>query len=396
MVNSGCFSGIYWRLPMKLVLSLLAVFGFPALAWSEGGAPSPARMPAPSAPSVQTAPAAAVPPAVQPSPTPSVDLKHAPKIFSAKPNFDFKNVDEGPDIIHEFRIVNKGNRPLTITNVGTSCGCTAAVLKKVGSKKDEAATLPVEIPAGGKGTIKATYHTSGRPGHATKIITISSNDPVNAAYQLKLDMTVVRDIDVQPDRVYLYGIHYKQPHETTVTVKGKPDMPLSILSVESVNKVVSVTSVSPILNDPDKREGVTIVVNLPVTQAIGTFTDEILVKTDNPKKPEVRIQVLGEVTGRVQFNPKNFTFTPNQEAPVTVQFTVDPPKGFEVRGVESTKHLTRPYIKKTRGGNGLDLYSLIVSVVKNLPKDSDGKDQIIVRTNDPDQEKIFFDVQAQK
>lgn len=351
-------------------------------------------MPAPGVQAAQAVQALQAAPA-PPSPTPTVDLKHAPKIAAAHPNFDFKNVDEGPDIIHEFHIVNKGRAPLKITNVGTSCGCTAAVLKKQGAK-DEAATLPVEIPAGGRGTIKATYHTNGRPGHATKIITITSNDPVNPGFQLKLDMTVVRDVDVQPDRVYLYGIHYRQPHETTVTIKGKPGMPLSILSAESVNKVVTISSVTPLNDAAEKRSGATIVVDLPVTQAIGPFTDDILVKTDNAKKPEVHIQVLGEVTGRVQYNPKNFNFAPNQQAPVTVQFNVDPPKGFEVRGVESVKHLTRPYIQKTRGMNGMDLYSLVVSVVKNLPKDSDGKDQVIVTTNDADQGKIVFEVQAQK
>ena len=156
------------------------------------------------------------------------------------------------------------------------------------------------------------------------------------------------------------------------------------------------TSVAPFKDEAAKQSGATIILNLPATQPIGSFSDEILVKTDNEKKPEIRIQVLGEVTGRVQYNPKNFTFLPNQEAPVTVQFTVDPPKGFEIRDVQSVKHLARPHIVKTRGANGTDQYSLVVSVVKNLPKDSDGKDQIIVRTNDPDQEKLLFDVQAQK
>ena len=204
---------------MKWLLSLLVVLGFPILALAEGGNPNPvpARVPAPGPPAAQAVSALQAAQAAQavavPSPTPTVDLRRAPKIFCAHPNWDFKTVDEGPDIIHEFHLVNKGAGPLTITNVGTSCGCTAAVLKKLGTKKDEAATLPVEIHAGVRFTIKATYHTSGRPGHATKIITVSSNDPVNAGYQLKLDMTVVRDIDVQPERVYLYNIHYKEPHE---------------------------------------------------------------------------------------------------------------------------------------------------------------------------------------
>ncbi|HEY5037863.1 MAG TPA: DUF1573 domain-containing protein, partial [bacterium] len=156
--------------------------------------------------SVQTA--AVAPTVVLPTPTATVNPLTAPKIFCAHPNFDFGNVDEGPDIIHEFYLRNKGKSTLKITNVGTSCGCTAAVVKKLGTK-DEAATLPAEISPGGRGVIKATYHTSGRPGHATKFITVSSNDPANANFQLKLDMTVTREVDSQPDRIYLYGVQYK-------------------------------------------------------------------------------------------------------------------------------------------------------------------------------------------
>src|SRR5579872_760882 len=149
---------------MKFYLSLLLLFPLPGFVYSQ-------------------TPGAAMPNPVLPTATATPNLAMAPKIFSAKPNFDFHDVDEGPDITHEFKIRNKGKSPLKITNVGTSCGCTAAVLKKLGTKKDEAATLPVEIPAGGRGTIKATYHTQNRPGHATKIITISSNDPANPNFQ---------------------------------------------------------------------------------------------------------------------------------------------------------------------------------------------------------------------
>ena len=80
---------------------------------------------------------------VVPAPTPTVSAADAPKIFFKETEFHFGNVDEGPDITHEFIFRNRGKSTLHINNVGTSCGCTAAT---VGDKKDY---LPGE-----KGVIK--------------------------------------------------------------------------------------------------------------------------------------------------------------------------------------------------------------------------------------------------
>jgi len=357
-------------------------------------------------------PGALVPTPAPPTPTPTVDLKKAPKITCAKPNYDFGEVLEGPDINHNFHFINKGKSNLKVTNVGTSCGCTAAVVasKHPLSAEDQAAGLKAVIPPGGSGTIKATYHTQGRPGHATKIITVSTNDPTNPGYQMKLDMTVVREIDLQPDRLYLYGTKFKEEKKSSIKVLGRAGVKMHVLSVESSSKVVTVTGVAPVTEivpastptpgqpapKEQKRYGANIDVLLPATQPIGSFTDELTIKTDNPKKPEVKVSIMGEVVGRVQYNPKNISFSPHQDTPVTIQLTADPAKGFEIRGVKSNKHLARPSIRTTTSPDGNKQYSLVVSVVKEVPKDSDGKDQVIVSTNDKDQPEISIDVQANK
>lgn len=374
---------------MKHYLFLLTFFSLPLLASADAVSNA-----APGDPAAASA-------VVIPTPTPTVNAALAPRISVTHPKFDFGNVEEGPDITHNFRFHNTGKSTLTITNVGTSCGCTAAVM----DDKHKS------VPPGGFGIIKATYHTSGRPGHATKIITVSSNDPVNPNFQMQLDMTVTREIDIQPDRLYFYNVHFKTPHSASVKILGKPGVHLKILSAETASKVVTVTNMAPIteaaqpaLPSPtpgtpgpkDMRHGINLEVNLPESQPIGTFTDEIILKTNSKKKPEVRISVMGEVTGRVQFNPKVFYFAPHQDAPVTIQLTVDPPTGFSIRKVESLKHLVRPYVRKTTTPNGMDQYQLIATVVKDLPKDSDGKDQVVIETNDKDQPTITIDVQAGK
>ncbi len=342
------------------------------------------------------------PKAVTAAQTPAVDLAHAPKVTCGHPSFDFKNVDEGPDIVHEFHCRNRGRGKLIVTNVSTSCGCTAAVMKKVGAAagSKDTATYPVTVLPGSAFVIKATYHTSGRPGHAHKVITVTSNDPVNPGFQLTLDMTVVRDIEIHPDRLYLYGLKHGQPHNASITIYGKPGMPLNVLSAQSSNGVVTVSGISPYKDDnkdPTQiHSGAVIQVDVSAAQTIGSFTDNIDIKTDSVKKPEITVPVLGEIEGKVQFSPKSLYFAPQQSSPITITFTADQPQNFAIRRVESTKHLVRPYITKTIGPSGFDQYYLVVSVEKNIPKDSDGKDEVVIYTNDDEQPKISIDVQANK
>ena len=302
-----------------------------------------------------------------------------PKIYCAHPKFDFHNVDEGPDIIHEFHFRNVGKSTLVISDVHTSCGCTAAVEDKK------------QVPPGAIGTIKATYHTQGRPGHATKIITITSNDPVNPSFQMQLDMTVVWEVDVQPERAYFYGLKHETTQTNSVKILGKPHHLLHILSAQSANGKVSVVF-APYVDQAAHRYGADLEITAPVTLPIGEFSDNIEIKTDDLKKPSLEIPVQGEVVGRVQYSPKTVYFGAKQLQPSYVQFTVASPQGFSIRSVSSLKHLIRPDVKKITSPDGTDSFSIEIYCVQNLPANSDGEDELDVTTNDTEQPMIKIPV----
>ncbi|HEY5507102.1 MAG TPA: DUF1573 domain-containing protein [Paludibacter sp.] len=84
-------------------------------------------------------------------------------------NFEIKEHDFGKikevdgNVTYKFEFVNKGNAPLVINRVQTTCGCTTPTWTKE----------PIE--AGKKGSITVTYAAPGRPGAFTKTITVYSN-----------------------------------------------------------------------------------------------------------------------------------------------------------------------------------------------------------------------------
>jgi uncharacterized cupredoxin-like copper-binding protein len=92
------------------------------------------------------------------------DEKLGAKIFFPETQHDFGKVKEGEILEYEFKFENKGMESLTIKDVKTSCGCTAAVVSEN------------TIKPGKVGTIKVNFNTKGREGKNSKSITVVSND----------------------------------------------------------------------------------------------------------------------------------------------------------------------------------------------------------------------------
>jgi hypothetical protein len=323
-----------------------------------------------------------------PVPSPVPANGKAPRIKFVSILHDFGQVDEGPEVTHLFRFRNVGRAPLKIGDVHASCGCTAAV------------ATTSEIPPGGVGAIKATYHTQGRPGKAVKNITVNCNDPRSPTLSLTFNVEVTREIDLQPDRVYFFGVKQGQSRTVTLTVLGKPMRHLKISDVTVRDKKVQVASAPMSQKSGDAnggmRYGATFVVTLPDNIPIGEISDEIAFKTNDLKKPEVKIPVNGEVVGRVQTFPKTI-FMNDLTQPQTITISVDPPEGFAVRNVSTEKKLVKPWVRSVVQPNGTKQYSVVVSPPnpKSIPP-GEFTDTLILTTNDPKQGKFLIPVKGNR
>ena len=96
-----------------------------------------------------------------------------PKIEFKSSVIDYGEISRGSDGIRVFTFVNKGDKPLEITKVYSSCGCTIP-------KKPEA-----PIPPGETGEIQVKYDTN-RLGPIRKTITVNSNSAETPIVSLKI------------------------------------------------------------------------------------------------------------------------------------------------------------------------------------------------------------------
>ncbi|MBD0403371.1 MULTISPECIES: DUF1573 domain-containing protein [unclassified Flammeovirga] len=77
--------------------------------------------------------------------------------------FDFGEITEGDKVTHVFNYTNEGEVPLTITNVRTTCGCTAPNWSREPLAPGESAELTV------------TFNSAHKKGTQVKRVTISAN-----------------------------------------------------------------------------------------------------------------------------------------------------------------------------------------------------------------------------
>ena len=83
--------------------------------------------------------------------------------------FDFGDIYQGDKVEHIFKFENTGNEALIITNVQTTCGCTAPNWPRA------------PVAPGQEAEIKVVFNSAGKMGIQNKEITIVSNatSPMN-------------------------------------------------------------------------------------------------------------------------------------------------------------------------------------------------------------------------
>jgi hypothetical protein len=104
-----------------------------------------------------------------------------PIIFFPETEHNFGKIKQGAIVSYTFKFSNKGSTVLTIKDITTSCGCTAAVVKD----KD--------IAPGKDGEIEVQFDSTGKIGKLSRRITIMSNDPKDGYHNLIIYADVEKD-----------------------------------------------------------------------------------------------------------------------------------------------------------------------------------------------------------
>lgn len=219
-----------------------------------------------------------------------------PVIMSPEPVHNFGEVENSEKVTHGFLVKNAGDEPLSITDVKTSCGCTVADL--------ETDTLA----PGQETTITAIFDLKGRQGLERKRITVVSNDPEQPTYALELMGTALATIEVDPTIINLGRIEDTESHRKSVTLRStREGHSFNVEEVQLSDNSAFQTELETVT--PGKEYKVTVVTN--PNQMPGTISGRMTIRTDDPGRPAIPINVYGHVIGALQVRPDVITIQAN-------------------------------------------------------------------------------------
>ncbi|MBI2425615.1 MAG: DUF1573 domain-containing protein [Candidatus Hydrogenedentes bacterium] len=286
-----------------------------------------------------------------------------PKISSPEAIFNFGEVDNSGDVIHDFVIKNEGDTPLSIQNVKTSCGCTVAELKK-----------KVLEPAE-ETTVSAKFSLKGKTGQQTKIITVESDDPANPQFALQLQGTAIAAVMLEPNLVNFGRVVGDEVNERVVDIKiMKDDISFNITGVESPSDKLT-TEIKTI--EAGKHFQLAVRTNAGIGE--GSLTSKITLLTDNPKHASFQLSVFGNVIGALEVSPPQISLRYSAEAGKTssqyIRVTPGSVKEFEITEVIVPVPAMTATIKP-RSANDYLIY------LQNMPQNDelDGK-ELLIKTN---------------
>ncbi len=216
----------------------------------------------------------------------------AAKAVFVEPTWDAGEVELGKVIEHDFIVRNEGDRPVQITGVHPTCGCTVADFDPV-------------IQPGKTGRIHARIRTKTlHTGKLAKTITVNTDAPGAERVILTIKMVLTTPLEFLPKpMVYLSAALGEEKSEEVLARPHRPGM-----------KVVGVRCDSPVFRvsfEPARvvakgkkrlaawllpREGdYWIRITMPADTPAGIHRGEVTVLTNDPAYPEGKVRVSAVV-----------------------------------------------------------------------------------------------------
>ena len=222
----------------------------------------------------------------------SADLATAgPRLGIEQPVSDFGTVEQGTPVTHVFQLRNTGDATLRISNVKSSCGCTAAVVSDH------------DVQPGGEARVLATLDTSRVAGRTTKVLSVYSDDPQVPVAALSLTGIVLADVTLTPNPVYLGRI--RRGEAVTREVVIRPGRPLGKDMVRAVTGELSgLQTRLDVAPDGTQR----LILGLGPDVPLGRFTRELRLETTSAREPVIVLPVFGSIEGDIVVLPSQVSF----------------------------------------------------------------------------------------
>ncbi len=216
--------------------------------------------------------------------------------------YDFGSMSQESKGSHEWEIKNSGQGELELWLEGkTTCSCTVANLH---NPPDKATVKPGE-----SFKVSLDWQTKHMPNPYSQGATIGTNDPKLPEFKIAVKGSIHPPVEIfPPDITTLNGISNEEVTTARIAVVSKDRPALKIKSLTTSNPALIVAKQEP-LTDEERSQlrskgGHRVTVEVKPGMPLGAFKEELVIETDHPLRPLVKVTIAGKANGPISVLPE--------------------------------------------------------------------------------------------
>ncbi|MHB8709066.1 MAG: DUF1573 domain-containing protein [Desulfuromonadales bacterium] len=203
-----------------------------------------------------------------------------PTVNVPHPDYDFGTVFQGESVRHVFAFSNRGDTPLDIQKVSSSCGCTAALAS--------AKTLA----PGESGEIQTSFDSTRFRGTINKTVYLYTNDPAQPVVQMHIKGNVQEELALDPQLVNFGAVAVKRTVKSKVSLTNQGNHEVHLEGLETTTPELAARLSANVIPPGGK-----VVVELTLTPKPGQsrFSGYVLFKAAGAIRHDLRIPVYADL-----------------------------------------------------------------------------------------------------
>ncbi|MBA3312471.1 MAG: DUF1573 domain-containing protein [Planctomycetaceae bacterium] len=193
-------------------------------------------------------------------------------------------ITPGMKVRSEFVIRNTGRSPLILSNVKTSCGCTAADI------------TPKEVPAGSEGRLEVLFDVPERMDPIHHTVSFDTNDPQHETVSVSVMAKPVWPVAASPPTLHLSIVENGETITRKLDIYSPRDLAFKVTNIQTSSSSIRLEEVDSGVS----RHTFNVRIGL---EAVGRLNEVVELSTDLDGGHILRIPVTGEVIARSGISP---------------------------------------------------------------------------------------------
>jgi hypothetical protein len=266
------------------------------------------------------------------------------------PIFDFGKMTHFEKGMHTWRIKNTGEANLDLWMIGKpTCSCTIAKLED---------NQKAVVEPGKSTTIDLEWNTKDLATDYSQGATFGTNDPGRPTFQLTVKGKTHPPVMVYPpEAVQFSTISNEEMHKRIIAVFSMDRPRTKVTKVTSSKPDFLVAKPEPMTPEEAKPlkvdQGYKITIEIKPGMPQGHFQEELLIQTDHPKRPLMKLTVGGSVIGPISIIPPGLRMrdvTSHAGASSDITLMVRGGKETHFQVISKPKHLDVSVVPDERPG----------------------------------------------